>query len=407
MSRIVFINRFYFPDEVATAQLLADLAEALARTGREISVVTSAPAGTSSPPFERRHGVSIFRIRSTHWSRRHVLGRIVDFITFQTGALVRLFRLLRRGDVAVTMTDPPLLGVAAAHIARWRGARVVHWVQDIYPEIAVDLTGHRWLFAFRPSRDAAWRRAHACVVPGTDMAATLTQRGVPPARVIVSPNWPPAGLQPPSATAIATLRQAWGLSGKFVIGYSGNLGRVHDLAPLLDVAEALRDRSDVAWLFVGHGAQRTSLEAAANTRQLSNVHFKPPQPRAQLAVSLGVADVQLVTLLPGAERSVFPSKLYGIAAIGRPILVIAPRGCELARLVETHHMGVAFTRDEPAAIARWLQDLANDPPRRNDMAAAARAFADGGFDRALATWQDLLIDSFADSRPNSIALPEQ
>jgi glycosyltransferase involved in cell wall biosynthesis len=231
------------------------------------------------------------------------------------------------------------------------------------------------------------------------MAATVTAAGVSANRLVISPNWAPAGLGPPASDAVAALRDAWDLSGKFVVGYSGNLGRVHDLEPLLEVAEALRDQANIAWVFVGHGAQRASLETAAKARGLTNVHFKPPQPRAQLAVSLGVADVQLVTLLPGAEHSVFPSKLYGIAAVGRPIALIGPRGSELARLVEENKMGTAFTRDESAALARWLLALAADPLRREFMANAARHFAAGGFSRALADWQRVLGDELVGNSP--------
>lgn len=401
MSRVIFVNRFYHPNEVATAQLLTDLAEALARDGREVCVIASAPVADTPPASdERRHDVSIFRVHSTHWSRRHVLGRVIDLVTFQAGALVQLFKRLRPGDTVVAMTDPPLLGVVAWLVARLRRARIVHWVQDIYPEIAAELTGHRWLLVLRPLRNAAWRRAHACVVPGADMAATVAAGGVSASQIVVSPNWAPAGLGPPPPDAVATLRQAWNLSGKFVVGYSGNLGRVHDLEPLLDVADALRDRPDIAWVFVGHGAQRASLEAAATARGLANVHFKPPQPRSQLATSLGVAEVQLVTLLPGAEHSVFPSKLYGIAAVGRPIALIGPRGSELARLVVEHKMGAAFTRDEGDALARWLVALAADPLRRELMANAARHFAAGGFDRALASWRNVLGGELAGNSPN-------
>lgn len=394
MSRTIFINRFYHPDEPATAQLLTDLAEALAHAGRPVVVIASRPSAADAPLRESRHGVSIFRVRTTRWGRRHVLGRIVDFAAFYAGAVWRLGRELRAGDTVVALTDPPLLGVLAGLAARARGAALVHWVQDIYPEIAAELTGHRWLLGLRPLRNPAWRQARACLVPGADMARTVARGGVSADRIVVSPNWAPAGLTPPPPAAVAALRTAWGLADQFVLGYSGNLGRVHDLEPLLDLAAALRDFPDCVLLFVGAGARRNALETAARDRGLANVRFQPPQPRAQLAASLAVADVHFVTLLPGAERCVFPSKLYGIAAVGRPVAVIAPRACELARQVVDHGMGAAFAREEIAALAGWLRTLAADAPQRTRLGDAARRFASGGFARALAQWQNVL-----DGRP--------
>jgi colanic acid biosynthesis glycosyl transferase WcaI len=388
MSRTIFINRFYHPDEPATAQLLADLAEGLAQAGREVAVIASRPAVAARR--ETRRGVSIFRVRTTRWGRRHVLGRIVDFVTFYAGTLWWLGRELRAGDTVVALTDPPLIGAVAWLAVRLRRASLVHWVQDIYPEIAADLTGHRWLLALRAPRNFAWRQARVCVVPGTDMAATLALGGGSPDRTIVSPNWAPAGLLPPPPVAVAALREAWGLTDKFVLGYSGNLGRVHDLDPLLDLAGALGDEPGFVLLFIGAGAQRAALETAARERGLDNVRFQPPQARAQLAVSLAVADVHFVTLRPGAERCVFPSKLYGIAAVGRPVAVIAARDCELARQVVDRDLGAAFTRDDIADLAAWIRLLAANAPQCARLGAAARNFAEGGFARALDQWQNLL-----------------
>jgi glycosyltransferase involved in cell wall biosynthesis len=388
--QVVFLNRFYWPDEPATAQLLTDLAESLAATGFSVRVVTSAVG--SAAVSETRHGVLIERVRSTRWGRRSLVGRAVDFATFHLAAAARLSRCLRRGDVVVALTDPPLIGLTAALVAALRGARLVHWVQDIYPEIAAELTGYRWLLATRPLRDRAWRFASACVVPGSDMAAAVRVARVPPPRIVVVPNWAPANLQAPSAEKIETLRTRWGLGQKFVAAYSGNLGRVHDLMPLLDVAEALRDESDMVLLFIGQGAQRAPLETAARRRGLANVRFLPAQPREHLSASLAVADVHFVTLRPGAEQWVFPSKIYGAADAGRPVVVIAAAGCELARLVGERGFGHAFVRGDVAGIAACLRRLRDDYPARATLGAAARSFAAPGATHSTSAWHRLLAE---------------
>lgn len=390
--RIIFLNRFYWPEEPATAQLLTDLAEALAAGGHDITVIASRPRGGGLPSRDSHHGVRIVRAGGTRWARLGLPGKAVDFATFYFCALGRLAFTAQRGDTVVALTDPPLLGVGAWLVARLCGARIFHWVQDVYPEVAAILTGQRWLRVVKPLRDLAWRRSDGCVTLGTDMAATLAQAGVSARKITVSPNWAPAGLTAQSTEAADPLRAAWQLEGKFVVVYSGNLGRVHDLAPVLDVAEALRDEAGIAFVFIGAGAQRAWLEAQAAGRGLSHVHFHPTQPRARLAESMALGDVHLVTLLPGCEGLVFPSKLYGVAAVGRPVLFLGPQGCELARLVTEQGLGRAFTRDEIGPMADAIRHLRMEAGQREQLNAAAGAFGrdHAGPGRAAGDWMRVL-----------------
>ena len=289
------------------------------------------------------------------------------------------------------MTDPPMLGTALAGVARRKKLRLIHWVQDIFPEVALTL-GHRPLTAWlRPWRDSAWRAADACVTLGNDMASLIRERGVPAAQIHLCPNWAPAGLHPLTPAA-DSLRAAWNLTDKFVVAYSGNLGRVHDLFPILDVAAALRDDPRIAFIFIGDGAHRQSLETTARERALTNVHFHPAQPRERLAETLALADLHLVTLRAGCEHLVFPSKLYGIAAVGRPIIFIGPRECEVARLIENENLGHAFSRDEIPSITAKLRALSDAPASLAALGHAAAAFSARAGQRhhAVAFWLRLL-----------------
>jgi hypothetical protein len=222
------------------------------------------------------------------------------------------------------------------------------------------------------------------------MAAYLTGRGIE--KIAIIPNWAPAGLTPMPPDAADALRDAWGLRGKFIAAYSGNLGRVHDLMPLLDTAAALPAETDIVFVFIGDGAQRAALEAAAQKRGLHHVRFFPAQPRTQLAETLALGDVHFVTLRPGCEQLVFPSKLHGIAAIGRPVLFVGPRDCALARLVAGRGMGAAFTGEETARLAATIRSLHGDAAGQRAWSEAAESFhrETGGVERAVADWHKLL-----------------
>jgi colanic acid biosynthesis glycosyl transferase WcaI len=399
---LIFLNRFYWPETPATAQLLTDLAEGLADAGLGVTVITS--RGGSTPPRETHAGVGIIRVRGTRWFRLGLAGKAADFVTFYLGALWRLAAIARRGDIIVTLTDPPLIGIGATAIAGLRGARSVHWVQDIYPELAISLARQSWLRVLQPLRDRAWRRAAACVSLGTDMAAVLQRAGVDARRQFIIPNWPPVGLAPVEASATERVRAAWGVTDKFVIGYSGNLGRVHDVESIVALAEAMRREPDVAFVIVGHGARRAWLEAEVRDRGLANVLFQLPQPRDDLPAALAAADVHLVTLRDGCEQLVFPSKLYGIAAAGRPVAFIGPVGCEVARLVRENDLGATAGAGHLDELVSTLRAWQRDPARRQFHANAALRFATRhSAGAALARWQALLAGLRACDGPSGAA----
>lgn len=400
-SRVLFVNRFYWPDEPATAQLLTDLAEGLAARGHAVTVVASRPPNYHNEPTELHGGVRILRPAGRRSGSSSLVSKACSFLSFSLQARRLLRAELRPGDTAVLLTDPPLLNLWATPLARRQGARVIHWLQDIYPEVAVAVGGMGFAKILTGLRDRAWQAAEACVVPGIDMAGFVRTRGLAADRVVVSPNWAPAGLKTPPVAETDRLRQAWGLTGKFVVMYSGNLGRVHDLDPILDAARSLRSEPDIVLLFVGGGAQKARLETAAARERLANLVFKPGQPRIQLGTTLALADLHLVTLKEGCEQFVFPSKFYGITAVGRPVLYVGPAQCELARTVSSRDLGRSFTRGESEALARTIRHLRHAPADCARLRRAALAFAGqtGSLGDAVAVWDRLLTG------PESITSP--
>ena len=403
-ARIIFLNRYFYPDHSATSQMLSDLAFGLAARGHQVTVITSrlrydAPDATL-PPAERIRNVDIVRIWTSRFGRHNLAGRAVDYVTFYLSAIWAVFRLARRGDVVVAKTDPPMLGVLTAPIARLRGARPVNWLQDVFPEVAQSLgvgrgRGSGLVYgALRWLRDRSLRRAAMNVALGSRMAERLDALGVARERVRVIPNWADCSLITPQDHDRNTLRQSWGLDGKFVVGYSGNLGRAHDYATLLDAIAALESQAalarrrvtapvaadadqgrepDIVWLFIGGGAQFEAFKADARQRDLQSVVFQPYQPRDVLSSSLSAADVHLVTLRPELEGLIVPSKFYGVAAAGRPTLFVGDPDGEIARLIRTHACGETVAQGDGKGLADAVLALSHDQARREQMGRRARA----------------------------------
>ncbi|TSA16427.1 MAG: glycosyltransferase WbuB [Betaproteobacteria bacterium] len=408
--RVIFLNRYFYPDHSATSQMLSDLAFFLAASGVEVCVVTSCQryddATAGLPSHERIDEVDVHRVRTTRFGRDQLIGRALDYATFYLAAGSRLWRIARAGDVVVAKTDPPLISVVAAVVARWRGARLVNWVQDVFPEVAEAL-GVRALAGpqagiLRRLRNAAFRSAVANVVLSERMAAVvagasgLADRDQDRSynnRTHVIPNWADIEAIRPVAPADNPLRREWGLAEKFVVCYSGNMGRVHEFDTILDAAQALASTAaPIEFLFIGGGAQLRLLEDEVRRRALPNVQFRPYQDRAGLSLSLGVGDVHLVSQRPEVEGYVFPSKLYGIFAAGRPVVFIGDANGEIGSLVEREGVGVAVQQGDANGLAGQLLRLAGDAALRETMGARARALLCERYDKkiALNAWLKLL-----------------
>ena len=321
----------------------------------------------------------------------HVLyglaGRALDSLTFMLCAGWRLLRLARPGDVIVAKTDPPLISVLAALVCRLRQARLVNWVQDLFPDVAVALgllrphgPAARLLCALR---NTALRQAAANVALGRRMAAHIAGCGVGRQRIHVRHNWVDSELITPLDRDHSPLRATWGLASSFVVGYSGNFGRVHEFETILEAARLLAE-DNVRFLLVGRGARHARVRERAAELGLDNLVFQDYQPRERLRESLAAADAHLVSLLPGMEGLVVPSKFYGIAAAGRPTLFIGDPDGEIARLLARHDCGLCSAPGDAEALAAHIRLLAADPALAHRLGQNARTATDAHFAKHLA-----------------------
>lgn len=401
MSRVVFVNRYFFPDHSATSQILSDLAFALAHSERAVSVVTSRhrydDPHADLPPAQKAMGVEIYRVPTTRFGRSGLCGRGLDYLSFYREAHRALRRLIGPGDIVVAKTDPPLLSIVAMHAARSRGAHLVNWLQDLYPEVAaaldVPLLKGPAARTLAGLRDRSLHAASANVVLEVGMAQRVVARGLPSGKVHIIPNWCDDVAIQPVAPADNPLRQEWGLANKFVVGYSGNLGRAHEFATVLDASERLRDHPGIVFLMIGGGHGFDELIRGVKARDLEHIFcFKPYQHRDALNQSLCVADLHWISLRPELEGLIVPSKFYGVAAAGRPIVAITAAEGDVARLVQQHGCGLVIAPGRAAELADALLSLAANPDRAREMGRRARVMLDTLFTRrrAIGLWRALL-----------------
>lgn len=384
--RIVFFNRFFFPDTSATSQMLSDLAFHLA-PGAEVHVVTSgSPNGAD---VERIRGITVHRVARPIVGPHGLARRAWAYGRYYLGARAALRRIVQPGDIVVAKTDPPLLSVALASLAKSRGAKLVIWLQDLFPEVAeqygIPGMGGALGAYLRRKRDHSLGLADAVVAIGEKMSARLSEsRSVAPERLRVVHNWADGHSLMPLPHPQNELRARWELGDKFVVGYSGNLGRVHEFDTLLGAASRLRGEAGIIFLVVGAGPRLAQVRERVAAGNLSNIRFQPLQERESLLQSLNAADIHLSILRPEFEGLVVPSKLYGIMAVGRPAIFVGDPAGETAAILNSAGAGVSVAAGDDEGLARAILRLRDFPAERARLGANARKAFEASYDMRIA-----------------------
>lgn len=398
-ARVVFVNRFYSPDISATSQILTDVAESLSDL-HTVNVYTSQMSYNSDASYQPRevlNGVRIHRVWSTRFGRQSTIGRAFDYVTFYLSVSISLLIRLQKADILVAKTDPPLLSVPLGLIARFKKARLVNWLQDVFPEVAQNLgvgaPNSRIMKTLRNLRTRSLLRARTNVAIGHCMRDRLNDLGVPSERITVIGNFVDDGAITPLLQGSPALRQEWGFEhNDFVIGYSGNLGRAHDIETILEVAASVKNLPDVKFLFVGGGHLHGLLEHEIEARGLSNIVLRPYQPRIRLSETLALPDLHWASLKPKLEGYIVPSKLYGVAAAGRPLLMIGEPSGEIGRFLDSHQFGKCIVPGDVESAKQFILELRQNREERSALGINARRFLEeiGSREKALAAWRSLI-----------------
>jgi len=403
--RLLFINRFFHPDQSATAQMLTDLAEGLAVSGTAVTVLTGRlgylGGETAVPSEEQYKGVTVRRVWSTRFGRQSALGRLFDYLSFYLSSVWAAVQT-RDVDCVVVLSDPPILSVQAVLLGRLKGWKTVCWLQDVFPEIAVRADTLREGLRARLLRWAAnWslRSSDRVIVVGRCMERCLLAFGLQRDRLVLIPNWADGDHLTPVAPEDNWFRKQHGLEGQIVVMYSGNLGVVHETEALIPLIRYLRGMREVCFLFVGEGQGKTRLQNWASQEKLESVRFLRYQNKEHLRYSLSAGDIHLVTLRSKMEGLSVPSKVYGIMAVGRPVVFIGPDGSEVASLVRESGCGEVFSPQESEKAALAILHLVQDYRRRENLGSAGRRYFESFLDKrcAIQRFQTVFQDMMAET----------
>jgi len=404
MKKIIFVTRCFNPIfNTGASRSVSDIAFGLAELGWDVHLVVGKQGYQGykdNKETEVIRGVCIHRIWNISFPCSSLLRRLLNYIIFYLSCSYNLIFLVKRNDIVVVTTDPPLISVVVDLIVRVKRAILINWLLDIYPEVAQRL-GFRliqgWrLKLFRSICNISWKKAVYNMVLGERMAQFVYSVGIENEKVRVFPNWEDGDLiKPTPVKEKNNFREQWGLQNKFVIGYFGNMGRAHEFETILDTAAHLRsckETENIIFLFVGDGYYRRHIEKMIQLRELENVILKSYQAEEKLSESFAAANIHIISTRPNLEGLLVPLKLYGAMAAGRPIIFVGDHEGEIAKIARKYHCGSTVNVGKVQDLKETILSYYSCPEMCEQLGRNARVAFETYFNKSIAIkrWHGLL-----------------
>lgn len=384
VKRIWVFSELYYPEQAATGYFLTRIAEDLAGEF-DVRVLCAQPTylarGTKAPKEEVRRGVSIIRCAGTTFDKDVLPFRFINLVTISISILFRGLWSVNRGEYVLAVTNPPTMPFVAALVCWFRGAHLVLKIEDLYPDAVVAAgmiaAGSRWARLFDRLQRFLCDFATRIIVLGRDTEAIIARRyPIDRQKIVYVPHWAEVKEIIPERRQGNALLARIGIDDKFVIQYSGNIGRTHDVESVLECADVLRGDHRIHFLIIGWGAKRDWLTATKAMKGLSNVTILPPLPRNELPTSLNGLDVAIIPMIPGMLGVSVPSRLYNILAAGKPLIVTADEESELAQVVREEEVGWVVPPRRPDLLTQAVVEAVSSPEKLAAMSRRARQVAE-------------------------------
>ncbi len=385
--RILIYSYNYHPEPIGIAPLMTELAEGLVQQGHEVRVVTAMPNYPQRRIYdeykgklymtEKKKGVAVQR--NYVWIRPHpgLLDRIMLDASFVLISLVHALKGLRP-DV-ILLTVPPLpVAVPAAMLGWLHRCPVILNLQDILPEAAVHtglLTNKRMIRIFEGLEKFAYWSATKISVISEGFVDNLVGKGVQENKIVLIPNWVDVNFIQPLPKEESPFRKAHQLNGKFVVLYSGNIGRTQPLTALIDAAARLKHIPEIAVVIVGEEKALQDLELYRQKIDATNVLLLPFQPRKELPQMLAAADIGMVMQKENVISFNMPSKIQVLLASGRPIIASVPSTGTAAKAVQQSKGGIVVPPEDSDALVAAILDLYKNPDKAEALGKQGRQYA--------------------------------
>ena len=387
-KKLLIYAHYYIPDAASTGQILRDLAEGIL-DNFDVTVICVVPSylGTIEDKYKTKkyykeeiNGVNVLRIRVSEFSKTDKLSRIKNILEYFFGAIVATFKVEKQ-DYVLSISQPPILGGLLGVWGKWvKHAKFIYNIQDFNPEqiVAVGYSRNKLLIKLMMWLDKfSCQKSNLIITVGRDLVETVKKRfeGKKVPKIVMINNWideKEIYPLPKNNNKVLEFKKKYGLDGKFVIMYSGNIGLYYDLEKLIKVLKQFRkgytlaglyeegpkthDGREVVFAFVGSGSVLDELVLYSKKHHFENIVFIPYQEKSDLIYSLNAGDVHWCVNAKGIKGVSCPSKAYGIMAAGKAIIGVLESGTEIRSLIEECDCGKCCEPGDymrVADIVRW------------------------------------------------------
>lgn len=375
-KKLLIYAHYYVPDVASTGQILRELAEGML-DAFDITVICVVPSydGTVADEYKKHkyykeniNGINVIRIRVPEFSKANKMSRIKNILGYFFGAMSATFKVGKQ-DYVFSISQPPILGGLLGVWGKWvKRAKYIYNIQDFNPEqtMAVGYSKNKLILKAMMWFDKfSCKRSNIVITVGRDLVETMNTRfkGKKAPKTVMINNWINENEIYPLASdheRIVTFKKQYGIENKFVIMYSGNIGLYYDLENLIKVVECFKnaktpDGREVVFAFVGAGSVLDKLVEYKNKQGLDNVVFIPYQDKGDLIYSLNAGDVHWCVNAKGIKGVSCPSKYYGLAAAGKPVLGVLESGSEIRCIIEETQGGLCCEPCDYESVEKNIQ----------------------------------------------------
>jgi glycosyltransferase involved in cell wall biosynthesis len=386
-QRIWIVSELYYPELTSTGYFVTGIAEGLAQS-YSVSVLCGQPSywkrGVRAPVREMLNDVQVRRCWATTLNKNRLAFKILNSITLSFSLFWAALFHFKRQDIVVAVTNPPMLPYVMVLACRFKGARLVLLIHDVYPEIftRLGILKQHSIPVHLMSYMACWlyKAADRIIVLGRDMRELVVQKiGGRTSDVVIASNWGDVEAIFPSSRRENRLLGMLGLKDSFVVQFCGNIGRTHSVEDLVEVAAALRAEPEFHFLVIGWGAKKSWLIKQKQLRDLENMTVLQPLLDEEFCDGLNACDIAIIPFLSGMSGISVPSRMYNILASGKPILAVCNVNSELATVVKEEGVGWVVDPGQTNSIVSMLRQAKADPALLRSMGERARKAAEAKY----------------------------
>jgi colanic acid biosynthesis glycosyl transferase WcaI len=302
--------------------------------------------------------------------KTNIAARATAFAGFTTAGLMSAVTARFDADIVFAMSPPMTLGVAGWVAAKRRGVPFVFNIQDVFPDVAIEtgtISSPRVIKAAKKLEAFVYDKADVVTVLSEEMNRNVIEKTESATEII--PNFVDVDVFTPGPLE-NSYREEYGLAGKRVVMYCGNVGFSQSIELLAEAAREMQDLDDV--IFVVNGGGSSIEEVRRRSEGLDNFMIIPYQPVERVPEVLASADVHVIPLRKGLAWSSVPSKLYKILAVKRPVVASVDEGTEVGNVVVEAKAGRAVPPDVVEPLTNALRELLESPVLRHEMGESGR-----------------------------------